>query len=72
MTRTIREVKAQHEAGLMALPGVVSVGVGGGPDGTLVIVVGLDRPRPKTMARLPQTLEGYAVRVEVIGRIKAR
>lgn len=72
MTPTIRDVKSQHAARLLALPGVVSVGLGRGPEGNLVIVIGLDRPRPKTLARLPRTLEGYAVRVEIVGPIKAR
>ncbi|MDQ7843617.1 MAG: hypothetical protein QN141_07715 [Armatimonadota bacterium] len=72
MSRSIREVRARYEAELMALPGVVSVGVGGGPDGTLVIVVGLDRPRPETVSRLPRTLEGYTVQAQVVGRIEAR
>lgn len=72
MPPTIQEVKAQHESRLLALPGVVSVGLGQNPDGKPVIVVGLDRPRPRTMARLPQTLDGYSIRVEIIGEIKAQ
>lgn len=54
------------------MPGVVSVGVGQQPDGTLVIIVGLDRQRPTTMAQLPLTLSGYPVRVEFVGEIKAQ
>jgi hypothetical protein len=56
----------------MAMPGVVSVGIGKNPDGQFVIVVGLDGPRPKTVEQIPKVLEGYAVRVEVIGPVKAR
>jgi hypothetical protein len=37
-----------------------------------VIVVGLDRPRPETVKRLPQTLEGHPVRVDIIGPVKAQ
>jgi hypothetical protein len=48
------------------------VGVGQKPDGTAVIVVGLDHPRPTTMEQLPQSLGGYPVRVEFLGEIKAQ
>ncbi len=72
MCPTIQEVKVQHEGQLMTMPGVVSVGVGQKPDGTPVIVVGLDRPRPGTIAKLPQTLGGYSVRVEFVGEIRAQ
>ena len=72
MSPTIQDVKAKHVEGLMAMPGVVSVGIGKNPDGQLVIVVGLDGPRPETVDQLPKVLEGYPVRVEVIGPVKAR
>jgi hypothetical protein len=36
-----------------------------------VIVVGLDRARSETRARLPPELEGYRVQVQVIGAVKA-
>ena len=71
MPEDIRQVKAAHEAGLLALPGVVSVGVGRGPSGQAQIVIGLDRRRPRTLARLPRTLGGYEVRVEIVGPVKA-
>ena len=41
---TIQEVKAKHADRLLAMPGVVSVGIGQDPDGQFVIVVGLDGP----------------------------
>ena len=69
---TIQEVKAEHAERLMAMPGVVSVGIGKNPDGQFVIIVGLDGPRPKTVEQLPKVLEGYPVRVEITGPIKAR
>ncbi|MGH2362078.1 MAG: hypothetical protein ACRDGM_16250 [bacterium] len=56
----------------MTMPGVVSVGLGQKPDGTPLIVVGLDRRRPATMAQLPQILDGYAVSVEFVGEIRAQ
>jgi len=69
---TIQEVKAKHVERLLAMPGVVSVGIGKNPDGQFVIIVGLDGPRPKTVEQLPKVLEGYPVRVEITGPIKAR
>ncbi len=69
---TIQEVKAKHAERLLAIPGVVSVGIGKNPDGQLVIVVGLDGPRPETVEQIPKALEGHPVRVEIIGPVKAR
>ena len=65
-------MKSRHEADLIAAPGVVSVGIGLADDGTAVIIVGIDRDRPEIRAKVPQTIEGYRVRVEVIGTIKAQ
>ena len=72
MSPTIQEVKAKHSDRLLAMPGVVSVGIGRNPDGTTVIIVGLDGPRPDTVERLPQELEGYPVRVEITGPVRAQ
>ena len=68
---TIQDVKAKHEDFLLAMPGVVSVGIGKNPDGHLAIIVGLDGPRPETVNQLPRILEGYPVRMEIIGPVKA-
>jgi hypothetical protein len=72
MPPTIQEVKARHAPRLVALPGVVSVGVGRDADGREVIVIGLDRARPETQARLPTQFDGYPVRVEIIGTVKTQ
>ena len=72
MALTIQEAKVRHAQRLLALPGVVSVGVGRDAEGREAIVVGLDRARPETQSRLPAQLEGYRVRVEVIGPVKAQ
>lgn len=72
MPPSIQEAKAKHEARLMAQPGVVSVGIGRDADGTQVIVVGLDRERPETRAGLPRELEGYPLRVQIIGSVRAQ
>lgn len=72
MESSIQNVKTQHEAELMAMPGVVSVGIGMDDDGNKVIVVGIDQDRTETRAQVPQTVEGYPVRVEVVGKMKAQ
>ena len=69
---TIQKVKAKHEDFLLAMPGVVSVGIGKNPDGQFVVIVGLDGPRPETVNQVPKILEGYPVRMEIIGPVKAR
>ncbi len=72
MPRSIREVKREHESRLMALPGVVSVGIGLDKDRNPAIRVGLDGPRPKTEAKAPRSLQGYPVEVYVIGKVRAQ
>jgi hypothetical protein len=67
----IREVKARHREHLLAIPGVVSVGIGKGPDGTPAIIVGLDRHRPESRGQIPDELEGFRVHVEMVGRYRA-
>jgi hypothetical protein len=72
MPLTIEQVKAAHERELLARPGVVSVGIGRDDQGRSEIVVGLEKPHAQTQAALPQVLEGYAVRTEIVGTIRAR
>jgi hypothetical protein len=71
METSIQAVKKAHETELMAVPGVVSVGIGRDEHGTAVIIVGLDRERPAAVQQLPRRLEGYEVRAEVVGKIRA-
>ena len=72
MTLTIEEVKSKYTADLMALPGVVSVGIGRDRDGQLAIMVGLDGSHPEVVDKIPQELESYPVITHVIGPVKAR
>ncbi len=71
MPKTIQEVKNEHERRFLSLPGVVSVGIGQDPDGKPVIIVGLDKPRPKTEKKVPQKLDDFPVRIKIVGRVKA-
>lgn len=70
--QTIKEVKRKHAGHLLALQGVVSIGIGKDPEGKPVIVAGLDSPRPKTQKKIPKELDGFPVLVEIIGPVKAQ
>ena len=72
MTETIQNVKAKHQERLMALPGVVSVGIGLDADGKPAIVVGLASPQAEASLELPQALDGYAVISHVVGPVRAQ
>ena len=69
MAPAIQEVKKKHESHILRLPGVVSVGIGMDENGHHVIIIGLDGPRPDTVARLPGDLEGYPVIIRIVGTI---
>jgi len=69
--RSIDEVLAAHTDSLMMLPGVVGTAVGL-CDGQRCIKVLLADSSAATKARLPTSLEGYRVVVEVTGAIRPR
>lgn len=65
----IDDVLARHQESLIAVPGVVGVGVterGGQP----AVLVMLSRVTPESKA-LPEEIEGYPVLIEVTGEIGA-
>ena len=68
--KTIATAKQKLEAGLLAMPGVVSVGVGTADDGTEVIVVGVDGSRPDLEPRVPKSAGGFPVEIRRIGPIR--
>jgi len=65
--KTIRDVKRAYEAKLLALPDVVSVGIGTDGEGSPVIVVGLTCDNMVTRNQVPKKLEGYPVVVRATG-----
>ena len=69
---SIQEVTAKHAEELMAIPGVVSVGIGRNEQGSAIIVVGLERQSPAAQESLPQSLDGFEVRAEIVGRFRAQ
>ena len=72
MPISIQDVKAQYEAQMLQLPGVVSVGIGQNDDGKPAIIVGLEHPNPATESQLPRQLEGYPVVLLIVGQIKSQ
>lgn len=72
MSSSIQEVKKQHEALFLDMPGVVSVGIGLDPDGNQAIIVGLDGSHPETKAKIPAMLEDFPVVIQIVGPIKAQ
>ena len=72
MSPSIQEVKKQHEARFLNMPGVVSVGIGLDPNGNQAIIVGMDASNPEIEADIPKMVEGVPVIVEIIGSLKAQ
>jgi hypothetical protein len=70
----IEDVRARHEDRLLGLPNVVGVGVGE-RGGEPVIKVFVAQKVPESALaedeRVPESLEGYEVDVEVIGELRA-
>lgn len=71
MPPSIKYVKARHEAALLRLPDVVSVGIGLDENRNPAIIVGLKRPNPVTESKLPKQIQGYTVLVRIVGEVKA-
>lgn len=59
-----------NEERLMAIPGVVGVGVGES-EGKPVVIIMVKELTPELRDKLPQKLDGFGVRVEVVGEIIA-
>lgn len=70
----IEEVKARHEAGLLALPNVVGVGIGerhGKPAIKVFVTQSVPESALAADERVPESLGGYEVDVEAIGDLQA-
>jgi hypothetical protein len=69
--RDINAVLTAHDKELLAIPDVVGVYVGTLEDRrTLYLRVRLARKNPETERKIPRSIEGYPVRVEVSGEIR--
>lgn len=71
-TESIKDVKSKHEARLLTMPGVVSVGIGQNSSGKAVIMIGMDSHDSASRSTLPKELDGYPVQIQVIGPIRAQ
>ena len=70
-TRSIQEVLATHNEALLATPGVVGTAIGLCDGAPCIRVFVVDSAAAKR-AELAPRLDGYPVRVEVTGPIRAR
>lgn len=67
----IEDVQQRHEQRLMAIPGVNGVGIGES-NGQPVILIMVKQLTPDLKKKLPNQLEGFGVKVEVVGEIRAQ
>lgn len=70
-SKTIEAVLAAHTDSLMAIPGVVGTAIGRCDEAPCIRVF-LAKPSAAARRRIPEALEGYAVKVEVTGPIRPR
>jgi hypothetical protein len=70
-SRSIVDVLAEHSPRIIAMSGVTAIGEGRLPDGRPCIQIFIREKDPTLEARLPRTIEGYPVVVEVSGQIRA-
>jgi hypothetical protein len=65
------EALEKHQDRLMAMEGVQGVGIGGSEDSPQIIVM-VSHGGAEMRKKLPSNLEGYPVKVEVTGEIRAQ
>ena len=70
MPDPINTVRIKHQSRLMAIPGVVLVGIGQNNHGQSVIVVGVESLEELAKITLPEELDGYPVRVQIMETIR--
>ena len=68
--KDLATVLKAHAESLMKLKGVVGVYAGLKDDSVPCIKVMIEKNDPALIKRIPQTLEGFPVEVEVTGRIE--
>ncbi|MGH9841437.1 MAG: hypothetical protein ACREEM_22010 [Blastocatellia bacterium] len=67
----IEDVQQRHEQRLMSIPGVTGVGISE-LNGRPAILIMVKQLTPELKKKLPNQLEGFAVKVEVSGEIRAQ
>lgn len=61
----------KHQDRLMSIPGVEGVGIGGSEDSPLIVVM-VRKGGADIRKKIPAHIEGYPVKVEVTGEIRAQ
>lgn len=72
MEKSISDIKTEYESQLMAMTGVISVGLGQDAAGNLGIVIGVENEKLTHTMELPRELQNYPVMFQVIGTVKVR
>lgn len=67
----LAEVLARHTPGLMQMPGVVGTAESRLDDGRPCVLIMVARLTPELRRALPNTLEGWPVKVDVTGELHA-
>lgn len=67
----IKTVKKNHEQQLMAVRGVVSVGVGLSKSGEQAIIVGVKSTKAADLSAIPKEIDGYRVTIQYVGTVRA-
>jgi hypothetical protein len=67
---TIQQAKEQHETELMAIDGVVGVGIGE-CEGAPCVQVLLENESSELKRQIPTQLDGFTVETEVVGSLEA-
>ncbi len=72
MPLSVQEAKARNEEPLLAIPGVVSVGIGKDDAGRPTIIVGLASDDPLIVSGIPSEADGFPVVAQVTGPLHPR
>ncbi len=68
---SIEDVMNRHEDRIMGLKNVVGIGIGEKETGVPCILVFVGRRDPETERSIPRELDGYPVKIEEIGEVRA-
>jgi len=71
MPDSINTIKTKHESRLLSTPGVVSVGIGQ-DKGQSTIIIGVESQDTLDKMKLPEELNGYPVKVQIVGTLRAQ
>jgi hypothetical protein len=70
-TERVVQLKRRHEKSLMAIDGVVAVGIGKTQQGSLGIIVSVKQDSAALREAIPSQIEDVVVEIQVTGEFKA-